>query len=124
MRTLFFLAAGLAVLIVACGDDDGNFDIAYETFSQGEIAYITGIEDGDLKYPRIEIWDQPACNYDSVLGNAHHGTEVRVIRKKTGCLHVQYEVELLEGDQAGMVGWLRAEFVHFGDEPPPGDLSD
>ena len=127
MRILFFLVAGLAVLAIACGDDDGE-DLAYETFGPEERAYITGIEDGDLKYPRAEIWDQPECNYDRVLGNAVHGTEVRVIQKKTGCsqkiYEEQYEVELLEGDQTGMVGWLQAKFLHFGDEPPPGDLSD
>ncbi len=122
MRFLIPLVAGLAVLAMACGDD--GLDLAYETFSPEEIAYITGIEDGEVKYPRIEIWDQPRCNYDRVLGNALHGTEVRVIQKKTGCVHVQYEVELLEGDQTGMVGWLWAEFLHLGNEPPPGDLSD
>ena len=51
-----------------------------------------------------------------------------VIQKKTGCsqkiYEEQYEVELLEGDQTGMVGWLQAKFLDFGDEPPPGDLSD
>jgi hypothetical protein len=120
MRVLLALAAAVACLGAACGDDDdGAADLTYETYGPEAIAYINGFEDGVFKYPRLEIWEQPECNYDRVLGNAVHGTKVRLIRKKTGCNFTEYEVEFLEGDQTGQVGWIRERFLHLRDEPPP-----
>ncbi|MEX2390964.1 MAG: hypothetical protein WD904_05145 [Dehalococcoidia bacterium] len=120
MRIFPLLALCLAALAVAaCGDDDDAPELAYETFAPDTFAYIDGREDDVIKYPTLEIWDQPECNYDRVLGNITHGTKVRVIQKKTGCNFVEYEVEFLEGDQVGQVGWIRERYLLFGDEPPP-----
>lgn len=120
MRSVLLTALLVTALAVAaCGDDDEDTpELTYETFAPGTTAYITGYFGDEFRYPNIEIWDQPECNYDRVLGNAFHGTKVRLIQKKTGCLFPEYEVELLEGDQVGQVGWLRERYVHLGEEPP------
>jgi hypothetical protein len=117
--TVLFLPLLAAVLISACGDDDDSFDLTYETYAPEAIAYLTGFENDVFKYPVVEIWVQPECNYDAVAGNAYHGTKVRLIRKKTGCTFTEYEVEFLEGDQTGKTGWVRERYLHFGDDPPP-----
>jgi hypothetical protein len=121
MKFLILLTLCLAALAAACGDDDDggeDFDLSYETYEPARTAYITGFTEGWVKFPNLEIWEQPECNYDSVLGNVLHGTEVRVLQKKTGCPFVEYEVELISGDQTGRVGWIRERYLAF-DEPPP-----
>ena len=124
MRNILLLAhCALALGAVACGDDDDDTpDLSYETFAPGTVAWVSGFEDGWVKYPRREIFDQPICNEDRVLGNIPHGDEVRVIQKKTGCSFVTYEVEFLEGDQAGAIGWIRERWLVFDGPPPEGPL--
>jgi hypothetical protein len=121
MRLLLLLGLGLAALACAAcgGDDDDKPDLTYETFAPDSFAYIDGREDGIVKYPNLEIWDQPICNYDRVLGNVLHATKVKVLQKKTGCNFVEYQVEFISGDQEGLIGWIRERYLSFEDEPPP-----
>jgi hypothetical protein len=120
MRLLILLALSLTALgFAACrGDDDDKPDLVYETFAPESFAYIDGREDGLVKYPNLEIWDQPECNYDRVLGNVLHATKVKVLQKKTGCNFVEYEVQFISGDQEGQIGWIRERYLSFEDEPP------
>lgn len=124
MRILLLIAIAVAAFAAAaCGDDDDDPpEISYETFAPGTVAWVSGFEDGWVKYPRREIFDQPICNEDRVLGNIPHGDEVLVFRKKMGCHFVSYEVEFLEGEQAGAVGWIREQWLVFDDPPPEGPL--
>ena len=124
MRFLIALAlCFVAVAAVSCGGgDDDTPTLTYETFAPGTLAWVSGFEDGWVKYPRREIFDQPVCNEDRLLGNVPHGAQVRVIQKKTGCSFVTYQVEFLEGDQKGAVGWIREQWLVFDGPPPAGPL--
>ncbi len=110
-RLLALLLTAVLALVASCGGDQGPgavTDLPDDTFG-----VIDGTEDGQVKYPVIEFWDIPVCKCDHVAANTPHGTRVRVLAKKADCTPVHYQVEILEGDKAGVRGWVQGNFVRF-----------
>ena len=120
MKTILAIAAFFAItLAVSCGDDGGE---GVETqLPENTFAIIDGTENGQVKYPVLELWDIPVCKCEKLVTNTPQGTRVRVLAKKATCRPLQYEVEILEGEKAGTRGWVQEKFIRFEDGSPPAD---
>lgn len=105
-------------MVVSCGDDGEG---ALTRLPEGTFAFLDGRENGELKYPVLELWDIPVCKCDKLITNTPHATRVRVLAKKGKCRPVQYEVEILEGEKAGMQGWVQERFLRFEEGAGPDD---
>lgn len=120
-QALGFLTVALVVFAFSCGDDDvGEFgDPVVSQLPENTFGVLDGSEDGQIKYPVLELWDVPECRCDQLITNTPHNTRVRVWAKKAECFQQQYEVEILEGPKAGERGWVFTKFVRFDDGAEP-----
>lgn len=120
MRQMLALWTVVALaLVVSCGGDGGVG--AVTSLPKNTFGFIDGTENGQVKYPIIEFWDISVCRYNRLVSNTPHGTRVRVLAEKARCTPVQYEVEILEGEKAGVRGWLSAQFLRFETATPSPD---
>jgi hypothetical protein len=119
------LLAGLLLIFalpLACGGDDGasrGGDPEVTLLPENTLGYIDGTEDGQIKYPTIELWGVPECSDRTLITNTPHETRVRIHAKKAKCNQPMYEVEILEGPKAGKRGWVFDYLIRFdpGTEP-------
>lgn len=118
-RMQVLLATAALALVASCGGDEGPG--AVTRLPNDTFAIIDGTEDGRVKYPVIELWDMPVCTTVKLISNTPHGTRVRVFGKKANCSSVHYDVEILEGEKAGVRGWVREDFLRFENVTPVPD---
>ena len=111
VRMLAFGLIALTVLVaVSCKSNDEGFK-ATTALPDNTFGIIDGSEDGEVRFPVIELWDIPACSCDKLITNTPHGTRVRVLSQKKNCAGAPYEVEIAEGDKAGIHGWVLARHI-------------
>lgn len=110
-RALAVLIAVALALLASCGE--GQDDGAVTRLADNTFGLIDGSEEGEVKYPVLELWDIPVCRCETLVTNTPHGTRVQVLAKKANCSPVQYEVEILEGEKAGIRGWVSEGFLRF-----------
>lgn len=116
MRVLVGFGLMITTVLVAAscaGNDEGREAIT--DFPDNTFGIIDGFEDGRIKFPVLELWDIPVCNADRLITNTPHGTRVQVLSQKKGCPYAPYQVEIVEGDKAGIRGWVRARDITLDD---------
>jgi hypothetical protein len=112
------LMAALAASACGGGDDDRERVTEFPDGTLGTIGRLN--PDGTIERPVIELWNIPACTCDELITNTPHGTRVRVLRQKPDCPGAPIEVEILEGEKAGIRGWIwPGRYVTLDETPTP-----
>jgi hypothetical protein len=106
------LLAGLTLALIvlaalSCGGGGGDDEEDATEFPEDTFGIVDGRgPDGTANRPIIELWQIPGCTCDELITNTLHGTRVRLLRQKEDCPGAPIEVELLDGDKAGTIGWV------------------